>query len=1287
MARHYRRPYYETLLGDEQVSLDVPKSLPPPNLCNTNCPKPTQAFSKKQKRILPEEVFRAGLAKWLPQPNDPLLDKRVIRDAVFAQISECLSDFGKYEWSLRPRTFALLWMLGIPEKMDAFVSEERTDHYLPYNDGNLPDVIKGSTLRFKFLGLQSIVRCLRGSDLAELEEGNKHIHFPGKAEAYFHFLENLGNGRFARVDKVYSRNTLKTYALKQIRRGQSVLEDKDRLAAFEKELNALKTISHRHVVKLVGSYTDSHDLGLVMRPVADTDLHQYLESRDIDPGVRKKSLRCFFGCLVTALAYVHKKNIRHKDIKPNNILVKSGQVLLADFGTSRICLDGHLTTNGNSKAGTPRYWAPEVMDEADRNTASDIWSLGCVFLEMATALFGYTHNDMLDFYSQHGNEVSLKICLNPTATRLWILKLRGSGAGPDSSILDWTESMLQEKAADRPTAAQIRSRILDAETDFDYICNHCASEDGIEQSESLASGTMMSTGVPAEGEPEKQDESPMAQNDSSTASDHTEIIGESSAPGPEIPIPKVSDHQLPNIEAEPEMAKTKQQSEAPPSEPLKSAQAKPKQPEKKKVTWALEEDDDEVIELDPGDALRAFPGTQRFTGLPKDQRPEPKLAHQFPPDDPFSQQETFIPPEPIKPPPFYKRDCLPLPQASLVPSYLLAGTNHLSQDELSGMSDDPATSNLFVYGRLMFPSVLHAVATRSLKGAYSPDLQRRLALSSDDWEKANVSVQRASEMMTPAVLSGYTRWQPREFDCPVIEKCVQGGREQQDRSRGMSTSGSNPNGVVGFLITGLRREAVRYLDLLLATTERNLYRMEAATPTTKHSDGSELDSMLQRHSVQVQVEDDAGNLAKVHAHTYVWKHGPMKRGTTFFTQGGSGFTISDSPWNENNFVHSKMFQGLLDSSSSSRKEEQEIANRIKISYALVGDHLCRAVLAHDARELEHLLDNGWHANSPCRVYGSPLQASVVVGNEDMVKLLIDHGADVNAQGGLYGAPIIAAAFAARKSITRLLLHNGASVFATHPLHANALYQAVGHSDYAIAEMLLEHAAWLIEDWGEVRDLVEETGDKEIQSLLREYDVRDLHRRYRLRFPNTRLTRKEERPSWGQIAGVVFRKGAAVQSMAGNWRGRKGVAVVVAALNAGASTDILSSLRKTVGPLQAVVLALRKSDEMSELRHQKSNKASVARDDEEDRSSSEEEFTPGESDEDGKGTQRQRKQPQDTQGKRKTSGRQSYKHRERRTGWGRDKPKGRSEFKVTDPFGSFSFEMASKGNRRYRRPER
>jgi serine/threonine protein kinase len=113
-----------------------------------------------------------------------------------------------------------------------------------------------------------------------------------------------------------------------------------------------------------------------------------------------KALLTALGCLSSALLYLHvSQNIKHKDIKPENILVdRHGSVLLADFGISKQ-YQGETVTWGPT-AFTEKYAAPEVAAQGSRDLSADIFSLGCVFLEMVTVILSESlkslHKEVFD---------------------------------------------------------------------------------------------------------------------------------------------------------------------------------------------------------------------------------------------------------------------------------------------------------------------------------------------------------------------------------------------------------------------------------------------------------------------------------------------------------------------------------------------------------------------------------------------------------------------------------------------------------------------------------------------------------------------------------------------------------------------------------------------------------------------------------------------------------------------------------------------------------------------------
>lgn len=116
-------------------------------------------------------------------------------------------------------------------------------------------------------------------------------------------------------------------------------------------------------------------------------------------------LRRYFVCLSEALSYLHESGVRHKDIKPKNILIdESGCVVLTDFGISRRFPKDKPHVTNSEWNFTRKYASPEMKDRRmPRDDPSDVFSLGCVFLEMATLLLGENLTRFSEYYTRTVN--------------------------------------------------------------------------------------------------------------------------------------------------------------------------------------------------------------------------------------------------------------------------------------------------------------------------------------------------------------------------------------------------------------------------------------------------------------------------------------------------------------------------------------------------------------------------------------------------------------------------------------------------------------------------------------------------------------------------------------------------------------------------------------------------------------------------------------------------------------------------------------------------------------------
>ncbi|KAI9593465.1 kinase-like domain-containing protein [Syncephalis fuscata] len=192
----------------------------------------------------------------------------------------------------------------------------------------------------------------------------------------FQLLRVLGNGSFgAVVEAVGKRDKLanRHVAVKMMSKNRMSSDGLKRRVVNEVAIHL--RLQHPAVLKLYDCFEDKQYVYLVMELCTAGELDALLRH---DNGNRRKltelQTRRIMQQLVGGLMYLHTHGVLHRDLKPSNILLtKEGQVVEMD-----------RLNEERTLCGTPNYMAPEILARQPYGFASDIWSLGCVFVKMLT---------------------------------------------------------------------------------------------------------------------------------------------------------------------------------------------------------------------------------------------------------------------------------------------------------------------------------------------------------------------------------------------------------------------------------------------------------------------------------------------------------------------------------------------------------------------------------------------------------------------------------------------------------------------------------------------------------------------------------------------------------------------------------------------------------------------------------------------------------------------------------------------------------------------------------------
>ena len=209
----------------------------------------------------------------------------------------------------------------------------------------------------------------------------------------FYFCKNLGQGKFGSVSLVH--NGKNYYALKAVSR---IAAEKQKILIkyFLEERRVLIKLDHPFIMKLVRTFKNTDNVFFLTEFINGKGLGKYLETKPHNSFLDKYETQFYVAFLLIVLDYINSKQVIHRDLKPDNIMIDSnGYLKLIDFGTA-ITIKNFTSTI----TGTPHYIGPEVLMGKGYSYSCDYWSVGVITHELFYNYYPFGNNasDPMEVY-------------------------------------------------------------------------------------------------------------------------------------------------------------------------------------------------------------------------------------------------------------------------------------------------------------------------------------------------------------------------------------------------------------------------------------------------------------------------------------------------------------------------------------------------------------------------------------------------------------------------------------------------------------------------------------------------------------------------------------------------------------------------------------------------------------------------------------------------------------------------------------------------------------------------
>ena len=232
----------------------------------------------------------------------------------------------------------------------------------------------------------------------------KYKKFPETSLSFYKYGRLIGQGAFGKVNIGLNVLTGKIVAIKSFNKSNLKINNFENQNKILYETNLMKELNHKNITKILELFESDNYILIIMEYINGGNLFSFVKKRR---KLSEKTAKFLFKQIIEGIEYIHSKNIVHRDIKLENILIDlKNNIKICDFGI------GKILNNKNEKlydqSGTLMYMAPEILLNKKKGFEAfpiDLWSCGiCLYIMLSgTIPFSINNNNNNNNYNNNNN--------------------------------------------------------------------------------------------------------------------------------------------------------------------------------------------------------------------------------------------------------------------------------------------------------------------------------------------------------------------------------------------------------------------------------------------------------------------------------------------------------------------------------------------------------------------------------------------------------------------------------------------------------------------------------------------------------------------------------------------------------------------------------------------------------------------------------------------------------------------------------------------------------------------